>query len=426
MANGCVAAHRGWHLTPDGHLVRPVRMRPSRPIPAPGDARQTGHSGPRASRVVIDPTRYPQIHLTDKDLGGKEAELHWEYADGKWFAYDNGTQVAVEDVPVRERIVPQFVDWGDWMPEEMPEPRTSGWAEMPAEDAGDDLWSGTGSRSRGAGLFDSDEEGDQTLNEESVNEGNAGDSHEDTITDDWSGANKSAMGDAPLTLGRLPLPDEESDFSEGYDELQEDETTSDERARAHSLLTRLFGQDALTAPAPPSAHEQIAEIDKDAEMPPAGPESNEEAAPAPTATERQSVPGVHMERLKDMFQPSADSGTFSLFDDLDMELGEDPLEETSAPVAPSVPVVQTRPTLPYLTREPGLRAALHRNGWVPFWATDSDADIEARWTENRAALTQGYKRIHREALKKRRRRVVGSRASAAAGGSALRRDARSA
>lgn len=476
----------GWHLTPAGHLVRPMRMRPERPIPGPSEVPRSGRPRSRASRIVIDPTRYTREHLTASILGDKQGSLEWEFHDGEWVAYDHRKKVASEPLCLKERIVPQIVDWGDWVPKDEPEPKSSGWADMPADDAGDDLWAGRSARQSGAGLFDSDEDMDvdghagaeDDDDEDDESEGQEGEDSENGDEEDSedgevqkdtqvTGSAGAAEG-SPITLRPLAIPDEESDFSDGYDEMQAADTTSDEHSRAHSFLTRLFGKDAFTAQAPPPVHVPVAKDnmdDLDTDAPPSESETAESApthapaddelpnapadepsgapadepagaptdapadAPADDPTDEQRTestqPGVHMERLKDMFQPSADSGAFSLFDGLDLDLGDDPLEDAPPPMAPSAPMVRTVATLPFLTREPSLRAALHRNCWTPFWATEDDAAIEARWTEKRAALTQGYKRIHREALKKRRRRVVGSRANAASGGSALRRDARS-
>lgn len=79
---------RGWKLTPAGHLVRPLRMRPSHPLPRPSrastlarinanadeDAEEQKQSirrariNPRpptkAHRITIDPTRYGAVHLS--------------------------------------------------------------------------------------------------------------------------------------------------------------------------------------------------------------------------------------------------------------------------------------------------------------------------------------------------------------------------
>ncbi|WFD36253.1 hypothetical protein MCUN1_003131 [Malassezia cuniculi] len=442
----------GWHVTPAGHLVRPMQMRPSRPIPTPGESSRTTRPRSRACRVVIDPTRYTREHITGAILGDADGALQWEFHDGEWIAYEDGKQVAVEKLQLKERQVPQSVTWGDWKPNDEPESRTSGWADLPADGAGDDLWAGSSKHSRGAGLFDSDDDADPAewdavdADPAEWDTADAGDDMPSHVSSPQSAPD--ADNAPPIKLGRLALPDEESDFSDGYDELQATDTVSDERSRAHSFLTRLFGQDAFDTPAPPPVHVPVAEDEMDEESvagssepeelgtseqpeatPEATPEAADESAEAPEEENQATAdaPSVHIERLKDMFQPSADTGAFSLFDDLELDLGEDPLEDAPAPepqtTIPTVRSVST--TLPFLTQEPRLAAALRKNGWTPFWTTDDDAAIETRWTESRSALTQAYKRMHREALKKRRRRVVGSRASAAAGGSALRRDARS-
>ncbi|KAK0549546.1 hypothetical protein OC845_003084 [Tilletia horrida] len=55
---------------------------------------------------------------------------------------------------------------------------------------------------------------------------------------------------------------------------------------------------------------------------------------------------------------------------------------------------------------------------IPFHRTQSVDEIEQNWKNNRQALTQEYKRRHREAVKKHKRRIVGSRL--AGGGVAIR------
>ncbi|SPO30186.1 uncharacterized protein UTRI_06025 [Ustilago trichophora] len=90
----------GWKRTPAGHLVRPLRMRPSHPLPKPSHAstlerihagaaeegqedqeqssRRRARVNPRpptkAHRITIDPTRYGAIHLSGPLLESLAAE----------------------------------------------------------------------------------------------------------------------------------------------------------------------------------------------------------------------------------------------------------------------------------------------------------------------------------------------------------------
>ncbi|GAC97795.1 hypothetical protein PHSY_005382 [Pseudozyma hubeiensis SY62] len=91
----------GWRRTPAGHLVRPLRMRPTHPLPKPSRAStltranqienekdeegdQPGSSGRRARvnprpptkahRITIDPTRYGAVHLSGSLLESLAAE----------------------------------------------------------------------------------------------------------------------------------------------------------------------------------------------------------------------------------------------------------------------------------------------------------------------------------------------------------------
>ncbi|CDU22576.1 uncharacterized protein SPSC_01206 [Sporisorium scitamineum] len=88
----------GWKRTPAGHLVRPLRMRPSHPLPRPsrastlsrldateGEEDETPETSSRrarvnprpptkAHRITIDPTRYGAIHLSGPLLESLAAE----------------------------------------------------------------------------------------------------------------------------------------------------------------------------------------------------------------------------------------------------------------------------------------------------------------------------------------------------------------
>ena len=72
-----VSTRGKWRVTPTGRLIRPMRMRPSHPLPAPLDAKKPGKEKPkaakgkkrvrdppyRAKRRTIDPTRWGSQHL---------------------------------------------------------------------------------------------------------------------------------------------------------------------------------------------------------------------------------------------------------------------------------------------------------------------------------------------------------------------------
>lgn len=117
-------------------------------------------------------------------------------------------------------------------------------------------------------------------------------------------------------------------------------------------------------------------------------------------------------------------GGFSLFgaiaeEDLDDMVLEDPFEPVPAPAPVPVTTTTPRPAsvrLPLLTTPAtlgrnSLLEVLQRSGSTPFWCVDSDEAIDERWKAQRGELTQNFKRMHREAVKKTRRRVAGSRAS---------------
>lgn len=114
-------------------------------------------------------------------------------------------------------------------------------------------------------------------------------------------------------------------------------------------------------------------------------------------------------------------GTFTLFggmgdEDWDDAVFDDARDtpETPAPApAPAPPTQSARFPLIATSSSLGhnsLLEALQRTGSQPFWCVDSDEQIEEHWKATRGDLTQSFKRLHREAVKKVRRRVAGSRA----------------
>ena len=145
---------------------------------------------------------------------------------------------------------------------------------------------------------------------------------------------------------------------------------------------------------------------------------------------------VHMESLKDMFQPTEDSGSLALFgslvDEQDMAEDDDAVagilgastaasEHAPAP-APAPTPANTMRFPPFTTPftlasgTPSLLPALLQRGSAPFWKVDTDQEIHERWLSKRSELTQTYRQLHRDAIKKRKRRVVGSRAGIQHGG----------
>ncbi|EMD39117.1 hypothetical protein CERSUDRAFT_112807 [Gelatoporia subvermispora B] len=161
-------------------------------------------------------------------------------------------------------------------------------------------------------------------------------------------------------------------------------------------------------------------------------DTEEQATPEPKITEQESESppkSGQLINLKDLFAPREDAG-FSLLGhlDLDLELDEEVEQQI---IALAQPVTVTRPSgstparpapssslqdfdtkrpfffpLPPEERNRGrARDALDTSQWRTFfYRTESSDEIRKRWEETRGELTSGWKRRHREAVKSRRRR----------------------
>lgn len=70
----------GWKVTPAGHLLRPMQMRPARPLPPVESLQAAGSSKGksresavvRSRRQIIDPTRYGAVHISGALLGSED------------------------------------------------------------------------------------------------------------------------------------------------------------------------------------------------------------------------------------------------------------------------------------------------------------------------------------------------------------------
>lgn len=442
----------GWKRTPTGHLVRPMHMRLTHPIPRPMDSERPpsrSHTVRRAPRVTIDPTRYTREHLTGSMLDAlPDAVDHWRWVwddeAAQWLAYDtSGACVATEAGP-RARAVPTEVQDEDkdaWPVEIEPCPSApENVDELPDT------------------LFEQQDDVPDTLFDETQ----PATGHAASTAGHWWDEDESMPQDhlPTSTQARKTAVLDDSDFSDGYEETEHTTPAPSghaEHARAMHLLQGLFGadvQDTSSAPAAPTTspdtmhHEEEDEDDDEAIRALASTQAVSPESPSPMASaaapEVPAVPAsapvqetVQMDSLKDMFQPTEEEGTFTLFGhldeedlDLDMQMddvvtgGEAPV---STPVAPiSVPMSTTSlppMTTPWSMSSSTLLPTLFQRGSAPFWKVDTDQEIEQRWLDRRGEMTQTYRRMHREALKKRKRRVVGSRAGAQQGGHAPARGA---
>lgn len=422
----------GWKVTPAGHLVRPMHMRPARPIPRPADAEARGMHRVvrRLPRVTIDPTRYTREHLAGRIFEGPGAHVRWVWDDDarEWKGFERGVCVDTDAGPRERRPI---------------EPA------MPADVREDTAW----------------EEADvpDTLFEQ-----------DSSVSDDLFDAPPTAHAGQwwdeeaqtqPVIERTDPLDDADSD---GYDEMAHADVGGDERARAMAALRGLFGDSYATGEGkePESVHAEMGTVPDDAgdagdagdadmvdlddgtqgaqdtaETAERTPEETASVAVEPTsASASASAPAtapVHMDSLKSMFQPSEDTGALALFgslvdeDELDVDalgLGESSVPASASAAAPApapalaqapqaavhMPPMTTPATLAMAT--PSLLPALFQRGAAPFWQVASHDEVDAHWRATRADLTQTYRQMHRDAVKKRRRRVVGSRAGVQHGG----------
>lgn len=444
------AGEWGWKVTPAGHLVRPMHMRWTRPLPRPADADPPSRQAParrRAPCTTIDPTRYRREHLAGPMFDAMSEEMGswrwaWDAEAGVWRAYDRGLCVATEAGPRPRARSPVRAD--EWAPEPQPQAHPRPDVETADVETADVELPDTlfATEAPPEELFDAPATSGASTSGAWWDEDTSTGTEPPTTASVYSAVAAPAEAPArtPLSTRQDPGLFDLSDFSDGYEELDHapPAATSDEHARALHVFEHLFGSEPA-APASPPADGAESDDDRADDRAVSVPPNNTSADE--TAVEND----VHMDSLKSMFQPAQNTEAFTLLGDWgdDVELdpamdeavtGSGPADGPAAP-EPRVPPSSTAPhstsKLPLLTTphtlaagRPSLIPALLELGSSPFWKVATDEEIEAAWTEHRAELTQTYRRLHREGIKKRRRRVVGARAATAAGGLAPARGAR--
>lgn len=380
-----------WRVTPLGRLIRPMRMRPARPLGPPLDAlskaaqqslsrgklgKQKEKGGKRrapptrAHRQTIDPLRWGSTHVSGVFLDGGHApsplSMSAVVAGGRPGAGTNGDSTEVEEVEeILDATQSPTDDHDD--PEMMPRseqasPRSSvlriestGGADLAAENA-------------------------RTLQLLNSMFGEA--------NEDWGGAESI-----------------DSDMEQA--------------AAAGSHMNAV--PDAAE-----SSHSAIAKF----EVIPAAQRRADNKSSVERRTQQPST------NLKDLFAPREEEG-FSLIGhlDLDSELDLDLDEPAFANNAPATTPIPTSASAsgPTITRSAaaapppptraqrhqpkGLDATLpfffphtkgrdrdHLRGAVEFGRTEDEGEIRARWESVRGELTREWKRRHREAFKSSRRR----------------------
>ncbi|WFC97526.1 hypothetical protein MYAM1_000240 [Malassezia yamatoensis] len=518
----------GWKITPAGHLIRPMHMRPERPLSKPSDHTPSRkRSVPsRQQRVTIDPTRYKREHLNEIFLDASTLdsleEIRWrcqENQDGsqQWVSIDKqGNVLSTEDIaqvrpkqvfsdeieanpgaewndddgwslqiesnlPSSQREVPDSLfdnsassshaqPAASWWNEEDdsvrreqqimsstadPAPNSSGFLETPGQvhDTSDSLFDGglkpatsgwweENSAAGAAASRPTEESSDihtQRKRAPALDESDFSDGYEEVLSDSKptstydekshhlallnkilpnaetelkspSGLPLSKVGVATEAVSQALNQKDSSDRSEETADLSQDQPNTDPVLRANSpTLKTDQNKDQTSSSETFISHSNGADIEPRGEI--AADNSGNVLSDTKQAPESS--------KLKDMFQ---ESGTFSLFsaiadedlDELELDDHSTEVEPVETPSTRQVPAATPMKLSALTTRTSighnSLLEALQRNGSQPFWCVSSDEQIEDRWKEHRAEITQSFKRMHREAVKKTRRRVAGSRA----------------
>ncbi|KII83065.1 hypothetical protein PLICRDRAFT_58564 [Plicaturopsis crispa FD-325 SS-3] len=406
------AARPGWRVTPLGRVVRPIRMRPERPLPPPEPVRKIVKAKDgkdvvqkkrkrrarevlRARRRTIDPTRWGSVQLkgmflenasealgTGREALGAQSEDGASISSGSGSESDGGYDDDEEKSDEEDAEILEILDAQVTSPPPSPPPVQ----HHPVEDIP------TAAPA-------------STIPARSVSPSN--------LVDD----------EKKQSLALL-----QSLFGETDDKWIGRETLSDvdvdEAARGDGGHGGGGGSDIEEVPMDVDNTERTLEDTGDAEDE-AHPETVEEAdaideEPRTTAAATDSQPPKQAQtKLKDLFAPRPEEAGFSLVGhlDLDFELeldDTDPIFSAPAPAPHVLAEVAPPPTHSH-TYDPRMprffppanqihaqmRTAVASAG---FFRTGSEADIRARWDAEKLELTRDWKKRAREAGKTRKRR----------------------
>ncbi|KAI9060938.1 hypothetical protein FKP32DRAFT_1577040 [Trametes sanguinea] len=399
-----VKTRGGWRVTATGRLIRPMRMRPERPLPEPldaaaadkaksktGKARKRLRDPPtRARRRTIDPTKWGSTHLKGIFLENAAA-----------FVASNPTR---ESTKASSAVAEEL-------------------------DASEE-----------------EEESEESSDEESSedSEGESSEGVEDVEDDSSkprpaSGSSSKKPSADPPTIQSKPLPPAEpselvEETSKALNLLQSLFGDKEEWGGEESIGSDIDEEDVRRADAAMEAVVDDDEVtDATEDVAADAMQVDEQQPPQEPAYIQSSTPaqpqGAQKTKLKDLFAPREEDAGFSLLGhlDLDLELEDDlPFDvPTSAPApapasAPTQPLRTIQSTPAQVTRTaaldlskplffPSENAAMRRRALDPtnwrtwFFRTDSPEAIKQRWEESKGELTAGWKRRHREAIKSRRR-----------------------
>ncbi|KAH7923702.1 hypothetical protein BV22DRAFT_1196524 [Leucogyrophana mollusca] len=407
----------GWRVTPMGRMVRPLRMRPERPLePQIAVARGAKKAGPngkekkkrvkapavRARRRTIDPTKWDSVHLKGMFLDAEGVVIARE--EPKEEAQVDGVSSEDENSSSGESDAPMTAM--DHVPEDAFD-KPHQLANEPVTQPQPAILT-TGAMSKPLPQLQS------MLTPAPV---------------DIARENEEALG-----LLRSLFGSREDDWA-GRESIGSD--IDEEELLRQDYTKRPYADDEMQIEEVPlEVHrKQTSWPDVEDELPDAA------QVPSPPPT----IP-TQMTKLKDLFAPREEEAGFSLLGhlDLDLELDDDiaiPIssrtqtvttDELSAP--PTLPEVLVPPSyadqftfdsslpffFPFSTefrdslrpRDKGrikdLFDVAKEKGWdwrdAGFYRTETEDEIRQRWEGSKLELTREWKRRHREAGKSRRRR----------------------
>ncbi|KAL5513695.1 hypothetical protein ACEPAH_4094 [Sanghuangporus vaninii] len=402
----------GWRITPLGRLVRPMRMRPIRPLPdqvysaaQKQSIKVTRRKAKnktllRARRRKIDPEEWGSIYMRGIMLDSESGIILPDRSSSE-MAHE--TRLTLEQHP--KVVVSNHTH--RLSPSLSPRPASSSLpvdfeagiiADEPHHveqqpETGIDL---AEEKSRSLALLDS-------LFGSGTARSKSGDN------DDWGGVESLSDLDIDVeqsgTLMAAEDPNAEGDKIEYVPRSTRVESMS--KPREHGETTAVTEKSA----SPPN-YRGIA---------------NE-------GIQSKTIASVQTTKLKDMFAPRPEDAGFSILDNLDLELDEE-LPTISAPPPPvqppsdsdllqpimsassslpRQPTIELDPKRPFffphsllpnssLDLKPGDPRDIF-TGKIEFFRTETDEEIQARWESRKVELTRDWKRRHREAVKSARRR----------------------
>ncbi|KAH9957000.1 hypothetical protein BC827DRAFT_1385759 [Russula dissimulans] len=387
-----------WRVTPLGRLIRPMRMRPARPLGLPlnalktqtlskgrgkGRKKRTPAVPPtRARRQTIDPLRWGSMHLSGVFLSGKHAELSPPLgASGEGSGSggrSNGETTEVEEV---EEILDA--------------------SQSPADDTSD------------------------MAPHADLSAPHAASGHSNSFSDDLASADLVAEKLKTLQLLNSMFGETNEDWGEAESidsEMEQDAAGARPSAVPSSSQTRRSHN--------PIDFEVVSAPQKTSKTSSADQQTQTATASQNTDPMQQST------TLKDLFAPREEEvlplgfsliGHLNLDSELDFDLDE-PAFANGAPMRASTshsvsyPTAATPSVITPATTQRSKKALdttlpfffpqnlKNPNGHVRFARTEDEAQIRSRWEAARGELTREWKRRHREAVKSRRRRGNGERA----------------